>query len=93
MSYIVLYFSIGVFLAILVYLYSCYDYRVNFKDYKSWERYVENSDLYEIMGGVLFAYPLLLLIALYIGLRGCIGYIAEYVREWIFKIIDQHFVK
>ena len=92
MSYIVLYFSIGLALAIAIYLYSCYDYRVNCRDW-SWERYVENNDLYEIMGGVLFAYPLLLLIALYIGLRGCIGYIAEYIRECIFKIIDQHFVK
>lgn len=92
MSYVVLYFSIGLAIAIAIYLYSCYDYKVNCRDW-SWERYVENNDLYEIMGGVLFAYPLLLLIALYIGLRGCIGYIAEYIREWIFKIIDQHFVK
>ena len=92
MSYIVLYFSIGLAVAIAIYLYSCYDYRVNYKEW-SWDQYVDVNDIYRIMGGVLFAYPLLLLISVGLGIRGCIGYIAEYIREWIFKIIDQHFVK
>jgi hypothetical protein len=92
MSYIVLYFSIGLALAIVIYLYSCYDYRVNCRDW-SWDQYVDVNDIYRIMGGVLFAYPLLLLILVGLGIRGCVGYLAEYVREWIFKIIDQHFVK
>ena len=92
MSYIVLYFSIGAALAILVYLYSCYDYRINYKNW-SWDGYVKINDTYESMGGVLLAYPLLLLILLGLGVRWCIRYLAEYVREWIFKIIDQHFIK
>ena len=92
MSYIVIYFSIGVALAILVYLYSCYDYRVNWKDW-SWDQYVEISDTHYTIGGVLFAYPLLILILVGLGLRWCVGYPAKYIREWIFKIIDQHFVK
>ena len=92
MSYIILYFSIGFTLAIVVYLYSCYDYRINYRDW-SWDGYVKINDTYESMGGVLLAYPLLLLILLGLGLRWCVGYLAEYVRERIFKIIDQHFVK
>lgn len=92
MNYIILYFSIGIFLAILVYLYSCYDYRVNWKDW-SWDQYVEISDTHYIIGGVLFAYPLLILILVGLGLRWCLRYLADYIREWIFKIIDQYFVK
>ena len=92
MSYVVLYFSIGVALTILIYLYSCYDYRVNYKNW-SWDGYVKINDTYKIMGGALLAYPLLLLILLGIGIRWCVGYAAEYIREYIFKIIDQHFVK
>jgi hypothetical protein len=92
MGYIVVYFSIGLAMAIAIYLYSCYDYRVNCRDW-SWDKYVEVTDTYRIMGGTLFAYPLLLLILLGLGIRWCVGYIAEYAREWIFKIIDQHFVK
>ena len=92
MSYIVLYFSIGLAVAIVIYLYSCYDYRVNCRDW-SWDQYVEVNDTYRVMGVILFAYPLLILVLVGLGLRWSIGYIAEYVREWIFKIIDQHFVK
>ena len=92
MSYIVLYFSIGVALAILVYLYSCYNYRVYYRDW-SWDGYVKINDTYKIMGGVLLAYPILILILAGLGIRWCIRYAAEYIREWIFKIIDQHFVK
>lgn len=93
MSYIVLYFSIGVFLAILVYLYSCYDYRVHFKDYGSWERYSDNNEVSQLVLAVCVAYPLLLIILAFGGLWLCIEYTAKYVREWIFKIIDQYFVK
>ena len=92
MSYIVLYFSIGVALAILVYLYSCYNYRVYCRDW-SWDGYVKINDTYKIMGGVLLAYPIFILILAGLGIRWCIGYTIEYIREWIFKIIDQHFVK
>jgi hypothetical protein len=92
MGYIVVYFSIGLAMAIAIYLYSCYDYRVNCRNW-SWDQYVDVNDIYRIIGGVLFAYPLLLLILVGLGIRGCVGYIAEYVREWIFKTIDQHFVK
>lgn len=92
MSYIILYFSIGLALAIAIYLYSCYDYRVNCRDW-SWDQFINVNDIYKIMGGVLFAYPLLIIILIYLGLRWCVGYAAEYIREWIFKIIDQHFVK
>ena len=92
MSYVILYFSIGLALAIVIYLYSCYDYRVNCKDW-SWNQYVGVNDLYIIMCGVIFAYPLLLLILLGLGIRWCVGHAAEYIREWIFKIIDQYFVK
>ena len=92
MSYVILYFSVGLALAIAMYLYGCYDYRVNCKDW-SWNQYVGVNDLYKIMGAILFAYPLLLLILLGLGIRWCVGYAAEYIREWIFKIIDQHFVK
>ena len=92
MSYIVLYFSIGVALAILVYLYSCYNYRVNCRDW-SWDQYVRVNDTYKIMGGVFLIYPILILILVGLGIRWCVGYLAEYIREWIFKIIDQHFVK
>ena len=92
MGYIVLYFSIGLALAIAIYLYSCYDYRVNYKNW-SWDGYVKINDTYKIMGGVFLAYPLLILILAGLGLRWCIGHAAEYIREWIFKIIDQHFVK
>ena len=92
MSYIILYFSIGLAVAIVMYLYACYDYRVNYKEW-SWDQYVDVNDIYRIMGGVLFAYPLLLLILVGLGIRWCVGYLAEYIREWIFKIIDQHFVK
>ena len=93
MSYIVLYFSIGVALAILVYLYSCYDYRVYCKDYESWEQYTDNNETHQLIGAVCIAYPLLLIILAFAGLWWCIGYTAEHVREWVFKIIDQHFVK
>ena len=92
MGYIVIYFSIGLAFAIIIYLYSCYDYRINCNDW-SWDQYADINDLYRIMGGALFAYPLLLLILVFVGLRWCVGYITEYVREWIFKIIDQYFVK
>ena len=92
MSYIVLYFSVGFALAILIYLYSCYNYRVNCRDW-SWNQYVLVNDTYKIMGGVFLAYPLFILILAGIGIRWCIGYTIEYIREWIFKIIDQHFVK
>ena len=92
MSYIVLYFSIGLAIAIAIYLYSCYDYRVNCRDW-SWDQYVDTNDTYSVMGGVIFAYPLLILVLVGLSLCWCIGYIAEYVREHIFKIIDQHFVK
>ena len=92
MSYIILYFSIGIFLAILVYLYSCYDYRVNCRDW-SWDHYIGVNDTYKIIGAIIFAYPILICILIYLGLRWCVGHAAEYVREWIFKIIDQHFVK
>ena len=92
MGYIVLYFSIGLALAIAIYLYSCYDYRVNYKNW-SWDGYVKINDTYKIMGGVFLAYPLLILILAGLGLRWCIGHAAEYIRECIFKIIDQHFVK
>ena len=92
MSYIILYFSIGLALAIVTYLYSCYDYRVNCRNW-SWNQYVHVNDTYRIMVGAVFAYPLLLLILAGVGLRWCVGYAAEYIREWIFKIIDQHFVK
>jgi hypothetical protein len=92
MGYIILYFSIGLALAIVMYLYGCYDYRVNCRDW-SWNRYVGVNDLYKIMVGVFLAYPLLLLILLGLGIRWCVGYAAEYIRERIFKIIDQHFVK
>jgi hypothetical protein len=93
MSYVVLYFSIGVFLAILVYLYSCYDYRVNFKDIESWERYSDSNEVPQLVFAFCIAYPLLLIILAFVGLGLCIEYTAEYVREWIFKMIDQHFVK
>ena len=92
MSYIVLYFSVGLALAILIYLYSCYDYRVNCRDW-SWNQYVRVNDTYKIMGGVFLAYPILILILVGLGIRWCVGYLAEYIRERIFKIIDQHFVK
>ena len=92
MSYIIVYFSIGLALAILIYLYSCYDYRVNCRNW-SWNQYVNVNDTYGIMGGVIIAYPLLLLVLAFIGICGCVGYAAEYIRECIFKIIDQHFVK
>ena len=92
MSYIILYFSIGLALSIVIYLYGCYDYRINCKDW-SWNQYIGVNDLYKIMDVVLLAYPLLLLILLGLGIRWCVGYAAEYIREWIFKIIDQHFVK
>ena len=92
MSYIILYFSIGLALAVAIYLYSCYDYRVNFKDC-SWDQYVYINNTYKIMGGVLLAYPILILILAGLGIRWCIRYTIEYIREWIFKIIDQHFVK
>ena len=92
MSYIILYFSIGLALSIVIYLYSCYDYRVNCRDW-SWDQFVNVNDTYKIMDVVLLAYPLLLLILLGLGIRWCVGYAAEYIREWIFKIIDQHFVK
>ena len=92
MSYIVLYFSIGLAIAIAIYLYSCYDYRVNYTEW-SCHQYVDINDTYSVMGGVLFAYPLLILVLVGLGLCWCVGYIAECVREWIFKIIDQHFVK
>ena len=92
MSYIVLYFSVGLTLAILIYLYSCYDYRVNCRDW-SWNQYVRVNDTYKIMGGVFLAYPILILILVGLGIRWCVGYLAEYIRERIFKIIDQHFVK
>lgn len=92
MSYIILYFSIGLAIAILAYLYCCYDYRVNWKEI-SWDGYVKINDIYQIIGGVIFIYPLVILILLYLGLRWCVGYLAKYVREWIFKIIDQHFIK
>ena len=92
MSYIVIYFSIGLAVAIAIYLYSCYDYRVNYKNW-SWDGYVKINDTYKIMGGVLLAYPLLILILAGLGLRWCVGHSAKYIREWIFKIIDQHFVK
>lgn len=93
MSYVVLYFSIGVALAILVYLYSCYDYRVNFKDIESWERYSDNNEIPQLVFAFCFAYPLLLIILAFAGLWWCIGYASEHVREWIFKMIDQHFIK
>jgi hypothetical protein len=92
MSYIILYFSIGLAVAIVVYLYACYDYRVNCRG-MSWDGYVDVNDLYKIIGGIIFAYPILICILLYLGLRWCVGYLAEYVRGWIFKIIDQYFVK
>ena len=92
MSYIVLYFSIGLALAIAIYLYSCYDYRVNCRDW-SWDQFVNINDTYKIMGGVFLAYPILILILAGLGIRWCIGYLAEYIRGLIFKIIDQHFVK
>ena len=92
MSYLVLYFSIGLALAIAIYLYSCYDYRVNYKNW-SWDGYVNINDTYRVMGGVLLAYPLFFLILGGLGLRWCVRYMIEYIREWIFKIIDQHFVK
>lgn len=93
MSYIVLYFSIGVALALLVYLYSCYDYRVNFKDIESWERYSDNNEVPQLVLAVCVAYPLLLIILAFAGLWWCIGYTAEHAREWVFKMIDQHFIK
>jgi hypothetical protein len=92
MGYIVLYFSIGAAFAILIYLYSCYDYRINFRDW-SWDRYVDTNDIYEIIGVFLFLYPFMLLILACAGLWWCAEYAVEYVREWIFKTIDQHFVK
>ena len=92
MSYLVVYFSIGAAFAILLYLYSCYDYRVNCRDL-SWDQHVGINDTYKIMGGVLLAYPILICILIYLGLRWCVGHAAEYIREYIFKIIDQHFVK
>ena len=92
MNCIVLYFSIGLAIAIAIYLYSCYDYRVNYRNW-SWNQYVHVNDTYRIMGGAIFAYPLLLLILAVVGLCWCIRYMAEHIREWIFKIIDQHFVK
>jgi hypothetical protein len=92
MSYVILYFSIGVAFAILVYLYSCYDYRVNFKHW-SWEQYTDSNDTYQLIAAFCIAYPLLLIILAFVGLCWCIGHVAEYVREWIFKIIDQYFVK
>ena len=93
MSYIVLYFSIGVALAILVYLYSCYDYRVYCKDIESWERYSDNNEVPQLVLAVCVAYPLLLIILAFAGLWLCIEYTAKYVREWVFKMIDQHFIK
>lgn len=93
MSYIVLYFSIGVFLAILVYLYSCYDYRVHFKDYGSWKQYTYNNETYQYMSAFCFVYPIILLVIACAVLCWCLGYLADYIREWIFKIIDEHFVK
>lgn len=92
MSYILLYFSVGLALAILIYLYSCYDYRVNCRDW-SWDQYVRVNDTYKIMGGVFLAYPILILILVGLGIRWCVGYAAEYIREYIFQIIDKHFVK
>lgn len=91
MSFIIVYFSIGLALAIVLYLYSCYDYRVNCKDL-SWDQYVGVNDVHKIMGAILIAYPLFLLILLGIGIRWCVRYVVTYVREWIFKIIDEHFV-
>ena len=87
MSCIVLYFSIGLAVAIATYFYSCYDYRVNYKNW-TWDGYVKINDTYKIMGGVLLAYPILILILAGLGIRWCIRYAAEYIREWIFKIID-----
>ena len=92
MSYVILYFSIGAAFAILIYLYSCYDYRVNYRDW-SWNRYVDTNDIYEIIGVFLFLYPFMLLILACIGLWLCLECAITYIREWIFKIIDQHFVK
>lgn len=92
MSYIVLYFSIGLAVAIAVYLYSCYEYRVNCRDW-SWDEYVKINDTYKIIGGVLLAHPILICILIYHGLCWCIEHVAEYIRECIFKIIDEHFVK
>lgn len=92
MNYVILYFSIGLALAIVIYFYSCYDYRINYKNW-SWNQYVNTNDIYSTMGGVILAYPLLLLILVVIGIRECVVYIAEYIRKYIFKIIDQHFVK
>ena len=59
MSYIVLYFSIGVALAILVYLYSCYDYRVNFKDIESWVRYSDNNEVSQLVLAVCVDCPMI----------------------------------
>lgn len=92
MSYIILYFSIGLALAIVVYLYSCYEYRVNYKQW-SWERYTDTHDVHGNLILTIIGYPLFIIMLSIIGLTWCIGYIAECVREWIFKIIDQHFVK
>ena len=92
MSYIVLYFSIGVALAVLVYLYSCYDYRVNCRDW-SWDKYTNTNDTYQIIAAFCIIYPFIILVLACAGLWWCLGYLAEYIREWIFKIIDQHFVK
>ena len=92
MSYVVLYFSIGAAIAILVYLYSCYDYRVNFRDW-SWNKYTNTNDTYQLITAFCIIYPLIILVLACAGLWWCLGYIAEYVRGWIFKIIDQHFVK
>lgn len=91
MSYIILYFSIGLALAIATYLYSCYDYRVNYKDW-SWHGYVKLNDTYKIIGGVILAYPIFLCVLMYIGIRWCVSYTTTAIREYIFKIIDQYFV-
>ena len=92
MGYIILYFSIGLALAIAIYLYDCYDYRVNFKDY-SWKKYKDINHINNNIVGFLFLYPLMLLILVCIGLRRYVVRTMDYIRECIFKIIDKYFVK
>lgn len=92
MSYIILYFSIGLILVIIVYLYCCYDYKIN-RNYLSWEQYSEIYEINLIFGLIALFYPFYILILIFLCLQWCFMYVVEYVREHIFKIIDKYFVK
>ena len=92
MSYIILYFSIGLILAILIYLCYCCDYKVTHKDL-SWEQYSEIYKVNCIIGLIILFYPLYTLILIFIGLRWCFMYALERFRKWMFKIMDKYFIK